>query len=99
GAADGLTITAIDNYGNTITGYTGDKTLTFSGPSAAPFGNTPTITDKTASAIAVGTSETLTFTNGVATAGGSLKLYRVEPVNLLVTDGTIVQTTPLSLTP
>ena len=43
GATDNLTITAQDAYGNTATTYTGSKSLTFSGASASPGGNAPTV--------------------------------------------------------
>ena len=38
GAADNLTTTAQDTYGNTTTSYSGAKSLTFSGASASPAG-------------------------------------------------------------
>src|SRR5262249_37341212 len=45
GAADDVTVTAQDTYSNTITTYTGSKSLTFSGASASPDGTNPTVTD------------------------------------------------------
>ena len=36
GTAFGDTITALDSYGNTATGYTGSQALTFSGPASSP---------------------------------------------------------------
>ena len=36
------TVTATDNYGNTTTGYTGNKCITFSGPSHSPNNTAPT---------------------------------------------------------
>src|SRR5206468_6636348 len=78
GAAQNITVTALDAYGNTATGYTGDHTITFSG--ATTIGaNNPTVTSKTAVATNFGTGETLTFTNGVSTAvagSNAMKLYK-----------------------
>jgi tetratricopeptide (TPR) repeat protein len=89
GDTDQLTITAKDPYGNVATSYTGDKTFTFSGANTAPFGTNPTVTNKTGTAINFGTSETLTFTNGVATAGGLMRLYKAEVASITGTDGTL----------
>ncbi len=44
GTTNGLTLTAYDQYGNTASGYTGDKSLTFSGASDAPDGTHPNVT-------------------------------------------------------
>src|SRR5205823_11329955 len=41
GASDGLTIRLVDQFGNTVTTFTGDKTLTFNGLGAAPNGQSP----------------------------------------------------------
>lgn len=91
GAGDNLTITAKDIAGNTVTAYGGDQTLTFSGASAIG-SNQPTVTSKTGSAVAFGTAETNTFTNGVATVSGSsngvMTLYKAETANVTVSDGT-----------
>ena len=38
GTSFGLGITAIDAYGNTATGYSGAKAMTFSGPANSPTG-------------------------------------------------------------
>jgi hypothetical protein len=91
GAGDNLTITAKDSAGNTVTAYSGDQTLTFSGASTiGP--NSPTVTSKTGSAVAFGTAETITFTSGVATVSGSsngvMTLYKAETANVTVSDGT-----------
>ncbi len=42
GAGFGDTITAVDGYGNTVTGYSGPQILDFSGPSDAPNTDLPT---------------------------------------------------------
>ena len=70
GAGDNLTIMAQDTAGNTVTSYGGDRTLTFGGASTIG-ANQPTVTSKTGAAVAFGTAETITFTNGVATVSGS----------------------------
>ena len=105
GAGDNLTITALDAGGNTATSYTGDKSLTFGGPGNGPNGTHPTVTSKTASAVNVGTAETITFANGVAspaTSGATgqavIKLYKLETANITVTDGSISNGTGLSVT-
>ena len=42
GSAFNETLTAFDAYGNTATGYTGSKTIVFSGPSNSPNSTAPT---------------------------------------------------------
>jgi hypothetical protein len=103
GAADPLTITAFDTYGNTATTYTGSKSLTFSGALASPGGNAPTVTNASGTAIAFGTATPITFTSGVAsisgTKNGVMTLYKSAAANISVTDGTLtsaaVTVTPL----
>ncbi|HEY6962615.1 MAG TPA: invasin domain 3-containing protein [Gaiellaceae bacterium] len=98
GTAQALTISAYDQYGNVATGYTGDKQLTFAGASASGSPVTqPTVTSKSAAAIAFGSATTVTFTNGVATAGGSMKLYAAENATITATDGTLSATGPDAL--
>jgi alpha-tubulin suppressor-like RCC1 family protein len=93
GAADSLTIRAVDAFGNTSTGYTGAHSLTFSGATAvpnSPFG--PTVTDGSGAARAFGSPTTINFANGVASvsggANGVLRLYRAGTISIVVTDGT-----------
>ena len=92
GDADNLTITAKDSSNITATGYTGDKSLTFSGASSIGSFD-PTVTDKTGAAVNFGTAETITFVDGVATvsagANGAMKLYKAETASITVTDGSI----------
>ncbi|MBI2830659.1 MAG: hypothetical protein HYX79_00180 [Chloroflexi bacterium] len=92
GAANQLTITAYDAFGNVQTGYTGDKSLTFSGPGVSALANAPTVTDKTGAPVNVGTATTITFTAGASTAGGSLVAYKAEVTTVDVTDGAISST-------
>jgi hypothetical protein len=91
GVADNLTITAKDSAGNTLTAFGGDQALTFSG--ASTIGSyQPTVTSKTGAAVAFGTSETISFTSGVASVSGSnngqMKLYKAESATVVVSDGT-----------
>src|SRR5207237_9220820 len=84
-----ITVTATDPYGNTDTSYSGDKTqIQFSGAgnSSNPVTH-PTVNDKNGTPQNFGTSETLNFTNGVASR--SMVLYKVETANVAVTDGTL----------
>ncbi len=85
GTTNELTVTAKDTYGNTDTNYTGSKTLTFSGPNAAPDGQNPTV-----ESVNVGVSTAVSFNTGVSAAGAAtLIAYRAEAVGVDVSDGTI----------
>ena len=76
GSSFNETVTALDAYGNTATGYSGTKTITFSGPANAPGGNAPSY------------PANVSFTSGVGTA--SITLYdAASGVTLGATDGTI----------
>ena len=88
GATDVLTITQVDQYGNTVTGFTGDVVLTFSGLATSSSGNIPTVTDKNGTPVNLGSPTTITFTGGVATVGGTLVAYAAETATLHATDGT-----------
>ncbi len=85
GQADNVTISAGDTYGNLVTSYTGNHNLTFSG--AGMIGTVhPTVTDRNGNAIEFGTAESISFTNGSATA--VMKLYRAQTAHIVVSDGT-----------
>ncbi len=95
GATDNLSITALDAYGNIATGYTGSKSLTFSGGLSIG-GFTPSVTNSSASPVSFGTATTTRFSAGVAsptTSGASgqavVTLYDAGPQNLTVSDGTV----------
>src|SRR4051794_41425452 len=93
GAANNLTITAKDTYTNTATGYTGDKTLTFTGP-ATINGNVPRSEESRVGKGKVGACERITFKNGVANQATqasqlNMVLYKAETVSVVVSDGTI----------
>jgi len=92
------TITAYDQYNNTATAYTGDKSITFSGATvaaSAPDGQVanPTATDKTTTAVNFGTATTITFTEGVSSSTITIKLKKVEAATLAITDGSISNST------
>lgn len=97
--ADNLTITAIDAYGNTATAYTGSKNVTFSGASASPGGNTPTVSSSAGTDVAFGTATPITFTNGVSSASGgangAMKLYKSGSASIKATEGSISNSTAL----
>jgi trimeric autotransporter adhesin len=79
GSSFNTTLTAHDEYGNTATGYTGAKTLAWSGPASSPSGHAPEYPS---------TATTVTFTSGVGKAT-SIKLFDAQSTALKVTDGTI----------
>jgi hypothetical protein len=97
--ADNLTITALDAYGNTATAYTGSKNVTFSGASASPAGNTPTVSSSAGTDVAFGTATSITFTNGVSSvsagANGAMKLYKSGAASIKATEGSISNSTAL----
>ena len=97
GAAQTVTVTATDPYGNTDTSYSGGKSLTYSGANSSTSPVTsPTVTNSTPTATNFGSATTNTFTSGVSTITGgvgSMKLYKVETANIAVTDGTIAAST------
>ena len=88
GANDQLTIYTVNSDGTTNTSNSGDITLSFSGLNNAPGGAAPTVTDKTAAAKNFGQAATITFANGVSTAGGLLVAKKAETATVHVTDGT-----------
>lgn len=79
GTAFNVTVTAFDAYGNTATGYTGAKTITFSGPAKSPNGTSPTYPGS------------VTFTNGAATA--SITLVAAQTTALTATLGSVTGAT------
>ncbi|MHA8062350.1 hypothetical protein PQG22_13870, partial [Aquirufa beregesia] len=76
GAAQTISITAKDAQGNTVIGYTGSHTITFSGANSS---SSPA-TAPTVAGTDLGTGTSLTFTNGVATA--SMVLYKAESATI-----------------
>jgi hypothetical protein len=102
GAADNLTITAQDTYGNTTPAYTGSKNLVFSGAVAPPTGNLPTVTDSSGADIPFGTATAILFDAGVASAaegdGGAMELYKSGSTAVKATEGTILTPTAVTVT-
>jgi hypothetical protein len=102
GDSANLTITALDAYENTVTTYTGSKSLTFSGASASPSGTKPTVVSSSGSVVNFGTATTISFGSGVATVtsgkNGLMKLYDAEEAAIVVSDGTISNPSPLKVT-
>jgi hypothetical protein len=86
---------ARDSSGNTVSTYTGDKDLYFSGsgPSPSPATN-PTVTNKNGSEVAFGSATTITFASGVANvSGGSngvMRLFRAGRDTIAVEDRTLL---------
>jgi hypothetical protein len=101
GVSDNLTITAIDQFGNTATAYTGPKTLTFGGASTIGV-NHPSVSNSSGAAVNFGTATTIAFSSGVAKVSGSnngvMKLYAAETTKVTVSDGTLDNGSGLSLT-
>jgi autotransporter-associated beta strand protein len=93
GSACALTITAVDQYSNTVTSVTGNHTFTFAGLANADDGTPPTVTDKNGAAVNLGTATTITFAGGVSSAGGSLTAYAAQTATLTGSDATSGQTT------
>ncbi len=79
GASFNVTLTAIDEWSNTATGYAGARTLTWSNPANAPNGTAPEYPS---------TATTVTFTAGVGTAS-QIKLYDAQSTTLKAKEGTI----------
>jgi hypothetical protein len=102
GATDNLTTTALDAYGNTATGYTGSKNITFSGPELSPSGTAASVVNASGTTVNIGTATALTFTSGVATAASSkngvFKAAKSGSATLSATDGTISTASALALT-
>ena len=91
GANDQLTITLVDTTGSTLTSFSGDLSLTFSGLANAPGGAVPTVTDKTGVAINLGAATTITFISGVSSSASGAAILvakKAESATLHVTDGT-----------
>ncbi len=93
GSPNPLTITAKDSSGNTVTGYAGDRQLTFSGSGPSPNNTYPTISGKNGVPVPFGAPTTIAFSSGVAVvSGGSngvMTLYRAGRDTIGVTDGSI----------
>ncbi len=102
GATNNLTITAQDANDNTVTTYTGSRSLTFSGASASPSGTSPTVSNSSGTAIAFGSVTAISFSLGVAkvssSKNGVMRLYKSGATSVKVTDGSIFSSPDLALT-
>jgi hypothetical protein len=78
GSAFSETLTALDTYGNTATGYAGSKTVTFTGPSISPGGT------------AASYPSSVSFSGGVG--AGSVTLYDAQSTTLTAKQGAITGT-------
>lgn len=87
GVSQTITISAFDAYNNPATGYTGDKSLTFSGASSSPEYAPDNAWSPKVDGTTFGSATSLTFVDGVVSA--SLDLYKVETAQITVTDETI----------
>ena len=96
GEADALAIVATDTYGNTATSYSGSHDLTYSGASASPGGNTPTVSDAAGNAVAFGAATATSFAAGTASASGEangvMRLYKSGAATVKVSDGSLSST-------
>jgi hypothetical protein len=84
GAAFSVTVTALDEWGNTAKTYTGSKALTWSNPASSPSAKAPEYPT---------TATTVTFTTGVGVAS-AIKLFDAQSTTLKVKQSTIEGTTP-----
>lgn len=102
GATNNLTITAQDANDATVTTYTGSHSLVFSGATASPGGNNPTVSSSSGSAVAFGSATAINFTAGVATVSstknGVMRLYRSGATTVEVSEGSISSSPDLNLT-
>ena len=80
GVAFNVTLTATDTWGNIAKSYTGNKTITWSGPASSPSGQAPSYTT------------TITFTEG-AGAASAIKLYDAQSTALLAKQSSSVEGT------
>ena len=88
GGTNEIIVTAYDEAENKAAGYTGDKTLVFSGAGPSAGSHDPKCTDKSGIDIPFGEDVVLTFSNG--TASCYMKLYKVETARIKVTSHTIL---------
>jgi hypothetical protein len=102
GAAVNLTITAKDSANTTVTSYTGAHNVVFSGASAGPNGDAPTVVNSSGTAVELGSPTALTFSSGVASVASSkngvLKVYRAGPASITATSESLTTPAPLELT-
>lgn len=102
GASVNLTITAKDSLNNTVTSYTGSKSLVFSGSEASSGGNKPTVVNTSGTVTNFGSATALTFSSGVASVSSSkngvLKVYKSGVSEIEAEEGSISTPSPLVIT-
>ncbi len=106
GQADNLTVTALDEWGNTATafgGATGEtKHPIFEGATAGLNGKAPTVTAESGTATKFGEATPIKFKSGVATVeagnNGAMTLYRVETAHIKVREGALNNGAGLAIT-
>ena len=76
GTAFKETLTAVDPYGNTVTGYAGTRTMTFSGPNSSPNATAPSY------------PPSVKFTSGVSESF-AITLYKAETSTLTAKEGSL----------
>jgi hypothetical protein len=99
GQGDELTIKAVDAFENTITSYTGSKSLKFSGAKANG-AKQPTVSNASSTPVSFEEPTTITFASGVAKSSGSsgvMKLYAIETAHVAVSEGAFTSN-PLGVT-
>jgi hypothetical protein len=67
GVSFAVTLTALDTWGNTATGYTGPQTIAFSGPASSPNHTAPTYPASVTFALGVGTASPIILTDAQTT--------------------------------
>jgi hypothetical protein len=88
GSAFTVTLTAQDAGGNTVVGYTGSRTINWTGPTASPNGTTPTLP-----------VTTVNFVNGVSTTTLSATLFAAGSNALTATSAGVAGSTSLNVLP
>ena len=86
GTVFSVSLTALDQYGNTDTNYTGPKCVTFSGPASSRGGTPPSYPVNGSCS----SGSAMTFSNGVAAGANAagIMLYDAQSVTLTATDNT-----------
>lgn len=93
GESDPLEVVAEDAYGNTVISFSGNHSLVYSGATASPGGELPTVTNRNGKAIAFGSATSTTFSAGTAAPAGSsngvMTLYGAGTAALTVAEGSV----------
>src|SRR5438034_432324 len=96
GASLTVTITAIDQYGGTLTTYTGSHCVTFSGPGNSPSPSNTAPAYPAGGTGCTGANSLVTFSSGAGTP--SVTLYAAQSTTLTVTEVATSKTGSASLT-